>query len=527
MIRRIENLTGGQTLAALILVFAVGVLLRVIHLGFPLYGDELSTLWVVRDRSVGDVLDLVSGDAEITPPLYFLAAWLTTRLGEAPELIRLPAFVAGIVGIPLTYLLGLRTVGKAAGLFGAAVFALSPAMTYFSADGRAYSLMICLLMGGALAMLAAIRTGRNRWWVVFGACSVLAMYSHYTAAFVLLAQFGWLLWAAPEARRAGTLTAVVAALTYLPWVVSLKADLDSPTTQILELIQGSGFTVKRLALEQVVAGHPLAEVTVIPGRSALVAIGFGMLLALLAALARLLREGGLPVPGRGLALVAAMTLATPVAELILLVFGVDLFGARNLTGIWSGLPVLLGGLLVAAEGVSALIAAVLVLGGFAVAAAKSTEREKVATGYADAAAFIDRISRPGDVIVDSSFEGYTPVPITPLGLQLEGDLPQYQPGMPTSEPPFLPYEMKVPDPTQLLLRAAKNTAAGGRVFVVTSGPPQADPQMIGGNRLPGRWKELETKSWPGRNDVTVTVLESGRAGAPAAKAESKDQADHP
>ena len=75
--------------------------------------------------------------AEITPPLSFLLTWLTTRLGESPELVRLPALVAGIAAIPLVYLLGVLTVGRRAALLGATLTALSPFMIFYSAEARA------------------------------------------------------------------------------------------------------------------------------------------------------------------------------------------------------------------------------------------------------------------------------------------------------------------------------------------------------------------------------------------------------
>ena len=68
-----------------------------------------------------DVISIVHTDAEITPPLYFVAAWLTTRIGVSPELLRAPSLLAGAAAIPLVYLLGVRTVGRRAALVAAAL----------------------------------------------------------------------------------------------------------------------------------------------------------------------------------------------------------------------------------------------------------------------------------------------------------------------------------------------------------------------------------------------------------------------
>ncbi len=111
-------------------------------------GDETSTLYLVKGNEPlrGDELDL-HRDAEISPPLYFILAWLTTQLGSAPELVRLPSLIAGTVSIPLVYLVGARAVNRPAGLIAAAVMTLSPFMIFYSADGRGYAVAIALLLG--------------------------------------------------------------------------------------------------------------------------------------------------------------------------------------------------------------------------------------------------------------------------------------------------------------------------------------------------------------------------------------------
>ena len=73
------------------------------------FADELSTYWISARHSLGGVLSLLYSTgriqhAEITPPLSFLASWLTTRLGGSPELLRLPALLAGTATIPLIFL---------------------------------------------------------------------------------------------------------------------------------------------------------------------------------------------------------------------------------------------------------------------------------------------------------------------------------------------------------------------------------------------------------------------------------------
>ena len=169
----------------------VGGVLRLVVARQDLFGDELATYWVVSTRGLRGVVETVSTTAEITPPFSFVLSWLTTRLGLSPELVRLPALVAGIAAIPLVYAVGTRTVGRSAAVLGAALTTLSPFMIFYSAEARGYGLLMGLLLLSTLALLLAIDTDKAGWWVLYGLCVCLAAYTHYTAVFVLVGQLGW------------------------------------------------------------------------------------------------------------------------------------------------------------------------------------------------------------------------------------------------------------------------------------------------------------------------------------------------
>ena len=165
---------------------AVGVALRLAVAHQSLFADELSTRYLIAGRGLDDVVSIVHTDAEITPPLYFVASWLTTRIDFSPELLRAPSLIAGALTIPLVYLLGLRTVGHRAALVAAALTTFSPFMIYYSAEARGYGLMMVLVLGSTLCLLNAVEDGRSRWWwAAYAACTCAAVYTHYTSVFAL------------------------------------------------------------------------------------------------------------------------------------------------------------------------------------------------------------------------------------------------------------------------------------------------------------------------------------------------------
>lgn len=514
-----DRLSVRAIAATVGLITLVGFALRLNLYGDSVFGDELSTLWIVQNHSFLETVSVVHGDAEITPPLYFLLAWLTTHLGSAPELVRLPALVAGTISIPLTYMFGLRTLGRATGVAAALVIAISPYLTFLSADGRGYALMIFFLLCSSLALLAALRTGKMRWWVAYAACACLAMYSHYTATFILVAQFAWVVGVHAEARKRALFAALTAALLFLPWVTGLINDLDSPTQVILEYLQGSGIRVKVEALTQIIAGEPMIELAEVPGRFGLLLVGFGLLVGLLGSAWRLWQDRAQKDEGQVerrwmLALVVATALATPVAELALLVLGIDLLSDRNLAAAWAGIPVLLGALFTLPPLRVGLVAMIATVGGLGIGAVKVTDRAVSGTAFERAAGFIESRAAPGDVVLDSSH--YTPVPLTQLDAYLPQDHLEFRPGLPEGEPPFLPLKSVI-RPRDQVVDEAFRAAGSNRVFLVFRGKPEDDSGLTDDGftqiRVPRGWRPEEIRTWPGFVPVTVKVLVPDRPGS--------------
>ena len=503
------RLTRRRAGLLLLVLTLIGLALRLVAWGHSLIGDELSTLWIVSSFDFSGVVSEVSSDAEISPPLYFVLAWLSTQLGSAHELVRLPALIAGTAAIPLSYLLGLRLSGRTAGLVAAAVMALSPFMITFSATGRAYSLMVAMLICSTLAMLAAMKSGRAGWWILFSLFTCLSMYSHYTAVYYLAAQLVWLLFVSPSSRLSGVLATGGAALLYLPWVPSMLADLDSPTLPILEAIQGTALSDKWLGVKQLLAGQPLID----PSNLALLLVGVGIIVLgaglFSAARGQAESESTAPTARQALVLLLALTFATAICEALLALAGTDTFGARNLAATWAALPILVGFAAAAATPALGITGAVLLLAGLAVGAVKVADPDSASLDFKSAAAYIDQEAAPGDVVYDATF--VSPVPLTSLDAYLSQGRLEFRPRIPSDDPPFLLAAGPAGQDQQVLDRALAATG-GHSLFVVTSrepvGPGEEGQLFTAeeGAVLPEGWKIVGTETFPGYLPLTVTEI---------------------
>jgi Dolichyl-phosphate-mannose-protein mannosyltransferase len=517
---------GSVLVAAVAGLTLLGFAIRLANLDQSLFADELSTYWIVDGHSLEDVVSSVRSDDEITPPLYFILAWLSLQVDSGVEWLRLPSLIAGTATIPLVYLLGMRTVSRAAGLVGAAVIALSPFMIYYSTEARAYALMIALLTASTVALLAALRIGRARWWGLYALCACGALYSHYTSVFPLAAQFVWVLWAHREAIRPLLLANLGVLIGFAPWIPGFIADTESTTTQILSLLQPFTGEAVRSAVERWAIGHHDLELDAVPGNVGAALIAAGLLLAAAVGALRAwrwLHRWSLPLGSAlrhvppSIVLVAMLALATPLGEVVYSALGTNLVSARNLNASTPGLAVAIGAIVTAAGPGLGLACAALVLSGFAIGGATLLGSDVARADYAGAADAIKDRWTPGDVVVDGA--AFTPVPQTGLDVYLPQTHPEIRLGLPVSEDPFMLGDPVPSLPAQI--DEAFDAARGRSLFLVASRQTddvagdtahrgarvREDPARVLLRRLPPKFEVTESKAFRGVVPLVVFAIE--------------------
>jgi hypothetical protein len=367
---------------------AVAVVLRAVAAGQALYGDELFTYDDVVRRSFGSMLDRVR-QVEDTPPLFFVVAWASAKLGGAEGLgLRLPSLLAAGATVPLLHGVGRRALGREAALLGAALFAVSPFAVFYGSEARAYSLMAFLVVLATCCLLRATDGGGGGWWVGFAAAAAASVYTHYTAAAVVAAVVGWALVFRPPARRAAALATAGAALAVAPWL-ALGPKASGPGLSTL-----FPFTAKDMAktISKVAAGHPFAPLHELPGTAGVVLLAVA---ALAVAAGGLLERRARPLSS-GAWLVLAATLATPLAVAAYSAVRSSIFAPRNL---YASLPFgcLVAAGLVAAAGRLRAIAAAAMVAALLVTTVRSEQADHQRPPFDDVAARLNH--RPGRVIV--------------------------------------------------------------------------------------------------------------------------------
>jgi hypothetical protein len=330
---------------AALTVFAF--VLRFSQIHQSLFGDEVWTYQDIYGRSLRGVVDNVNTGAENSPPLFFVFAYATAKLGDPTVWIRLPSIVLGAAMIPVIFLIGRETVGRVAGLVGAAVIAFSPFSFFYGVEARPYASMAFFVSVSTLALLRALSTDRRRWWVVYVIAMVAAAYCHYTCVFVLAVQAVWSLWVRRDRIRTPLICAVAAIVLYLPWVPKLHGKALAVIGGLHPLTFHNVIT----DLARPIAADPNAPLSAIPTVGGLAAIIVCAVVgaAILARRAWASRAGssrGADLPPR-LGLVLALALATPIGLLLYSLVATDLWLPRGLYASVPAAALVLGALLTA------------------------------------------------------------------------------------------------------------------------------------------------------------------------------------
>ena len=201
--------------------------------GRALWFDERFTM--VNTTSVKSALAYCMHG--VHPPLYFvLVALWRSALPSTEFSLRILSMIFGMASIAGIFLAARELGGRRAGLAAAAVAALSPYHWIYSTELRPYPLLLAFSAFSTWGFFGMLRTGKIRYLVVLTVSSILNLYSHYFAVFLLAAQavtfvaVAWRnsasgAWTAAYRKRQTILalaTAGLVAAAFAPWLGSFK-----------------------------------------------------------------------------------------------------------------------------------------------------------------------------------------------------------------------------------------------------------------------------------------------------------------
>ncbi len=165
------------TLATLV---AWGSALRVAHLDTPMRPDEAATFLHFVSRPLREGLsDYALANNHLLHTLLAHASYLA--FGDSPWAVRLPALVAGVLIVPMAYVVARLFYGRDAALLACGLTAASSELIKYSTNARGYTLVglfFLVLVALAHALLRAPVGAHGRvLWILFAVCATLGVWS--------------------------------------------------------------------------------------------------------------------------------------------------------------------------------------------------------------------------------------------------------------------------------------------------------------------------------------------------------------
>ena len=166
----------------ILVITLVAFFLRIYRLGYhDLWHDEMCSFF--------EFISLKNLFRFWDPPLYFaiLAGW-TKIFGLSEFSLRFPSLLFSLACIPVIYLFGKELFNKSAGLYAAAIAALSPFYLWYAQEARCYSLMLFLALLSGYFQFLFIKRRENKflYWCVIS--SILGIYTHQYYIFFAITQ---------------------------------------------------------------------------------------------------------------------------------------------------------------------------------------------------------------------------------------------------------------------------------------------------------------------------------------------------
>lgn len=188
--RVVDRGGGGWLLGGIVLL---GALMRFTALGKQSFWFDEAVTHGIVDRGFGHVLSSVPR-SESTPPLYYVLAWVWTRIFGVNEAgLRSFSALCGTMTIPVMWALGSRMVSERVGLVTALLAAFSPLLVWYSQEARSYALLLLLCALSLLALVWSLERPTPRRIATWGVVSAFALCTHYFAAVCVVPETVWLI----------------------------------------------------------------------------------------------------------------------------------------------------------------------------------------------------------------------------------------------------------------------------------------------------------------------------------------------
>jgi uncharacterized membrane protein len=187
----VRKLSQRKTLLSLLAIGGIASLalaLRLLHLGSKsLWVDECASLDFAQQPWPEFWKTIWNGEANMLTYYLLLRAWI--HLGNGEFVVRMLSLIPAVATVWVIYLLGKRLFSTRVGLVSALLLAVNACHVAYSQEARSYTLLLFFSTLSLLGLVNAIESSSTRNWVFYSLASVAAVYSHFFAGLLILAEW--------------------------------------------------------------------------------------------------------------------------------------------------------------------------------------------------------------------------------------------------------------------------------------------------------------------------------------------------
>jgi len=217
------NAIGNNNYFVITLVVLLASILMLLYLGKKsLWQDE--ALSVMLAKQDWETFWLVLSK-RTNMNLYHMMLHWWVKIGQSEFVVRGLSVIFALATVPVLYALGTRIFGSRAGIIAALLLTVNAFFIHYAQEARSYSLVLLLVTLSSYFFVISIERPSWRSWIGYVICSVLAVYSHLFAVFVLLTHGVSLVFLRRRDVQWRSLLISVAAIIFMTLPLSIKLSI--------------------------------------------------------------------------------------------------------------------------------------------------------------------------------------------------------------------------------------------------------------------------------------------------------------
>lgn len=154
-----------------------------------LWFDESTSVEIARLEWVSFWSYVIREELNMSFYHALLHVWISV-VGDGEAAVRTFSLVTGMAALPVLYLLGKRLFRARVGVIASLLLAANVVFVELAREARGYALLVLLVTASSYLFVRSLDENRWLFWAAFILVSAAAVYTHFFAALVLLAQAG-------------------------------------------------------------------------------------------------------------------------------------------------------------------------------------------------------------------------------------------------------------------------------------------------------------------------------------------------